>query len=51
MKLTSHGKQIGVIVPTRLEPMSGKELAERMRRHPISDDDLELLARNMEGLR
>lgn len=49
--LTEHGRQIGALVPGSPHPISGRELAERMRRHLARAGALETLAKNMEGLR
>lgn len=49
--LTEHGAKIGAIVPVSPAPMSGRELAARMRRHLDKADALAALAEGMKGLR
>jgi prevent-host-death family protein len=49
--LTSHGAELAMIVPLDLRPMSGKELAARMRRHHGAAAALAEMAENMKGLR
>jgi antitoxin (DNA-binding transcriptional repressor) of toxin-antitoxin stability system len=49
--LTEHGRPIGALVPGSPAPISGLDLADRMRRHRARSGALETLAKNMEGLR
>ena len=49
--LTSHGAEFAVIVPLDIRPMSGKELAARLRRHRGAAEALAEMAQNMKGLR
>ncbi len=51
VKITSHGSEIGALVPTAPGTLPGRELAQRWRRHLANRRALAALARNMKGLR